>query len=64
MPPAFYKRHKMDPECMLDQPIPLAYYSTFKKGAVPAFHPRTIRQLINLKTKEFVQNKQNKNEDV
>jgi hypothetical protein len=64
MPVALFKRRKMDPECMLDQPIPLAYYSTFKKGTVPEFHPRTIRQLINLKTKEFVQNKQNKNIDV
>jgi hypothetical protein len=64
MAPALFKRHKMSPDCLMDQPVPLAYYSTFKKGTIPAFHPRTIGQLINLKTKEFVQDKQNQNSDV
>jgi hypothetical protein len=60
MAPALFKRHKMSPECMLDQPVPLSYYNT----ANGEFHPRTIRQLINLKSNKFVQDKRNQNIDV
>jgi hypothetical protein len=65
MPPAKFKRHKFGKECMMEQPVPLAYYSTFNKGDDgPKFHPRTIGQLINLRTKQFVQNKRNNNMNV
>jgi hypothetical protein len=60
MAPALFKRHKMSPECMLDQPVPLSYYNT----ANGDFHPRTIRQLINLKANKFVKDKRNDNIDV
>ena len=55
MPPAFFKRHAMHPDCLMEQPVPISYYN----NTTSIFQPATIRQLLNLKTDNFIQNNQN-----
>ena len=46
----YYKRHGINPACMLDQPVPLSYYST---NPNIKYHPRSMRDLVKLKTTDF-----------
>jgi len=48
----------MSAECKLDQPVPLSYYSSVPVGA-QIYQPQTMRDLIELKTKDYVGAKQN-----
>ena len=58
--PYFHKRTAKSAECLLDEPVPLRYYSTLPSGTVPRFHPRTMRELMILKSKEFIRDKDKK----
>lgn len=60
--PYFHKRTEKSVDCKLDEPVPLGYYSSLAPGKVPRFHPRTMRDLIILKSKEFIRNKDKKGE--
>jgi len=48
----FHKRTEKSVDCKLDEPIPLSYYSSLAIGE-HNYHPKTIRHLIQLKTKEY-----------
>tara|TARA_R100000541_G_scaffold27854_1_gene37199 strand:+ start:279 stop:914 length:636 start_codon:yes stop_codon:yes gene_type:complete len=50
--PYFHKRAAMSENCMLDQPVPLSYYSGLPVRGL--YQPSTIRDLVNLKTKEYI----------
>lgn len=58
--PYFHKRTAKSAECLLDEPVPLRYYSTLPSGTVPRFHPRTMRELMILKSEEFIRDKDKK----
>ena len=58
--PYFHKRTEKSADCKLDEPVPLSYYSTLESGSVPRFHPRTMRDLMILKSKEFIRDKDKK----
>ena len=50
--PYFYKRAAKSAECLMDEPVPLSYYGEPKTGT-RIYHPSTIRELINLKAKDY-----------
>ena len=56
--PYFHKRAEMSAECKLDQSVPLSYYSSLPIGG-QAYHPKTMRNLIQLKTNDYLREKPN-----
>ena len=61
--PYFHKRTEKSEDCKLDEPVPLSYYSSLSPGTIPRFHPRTMRDLMILKSKEFIDDKKVKADD-
>lgn len=61
--PYFHKRTEKSVDCKLDEPVPLSYYSSLSPGTIPRFHPRTMRDLMILKSKEFIDDKKVKADD-
>ena len=56
--PYFHKRAEMSAECKLDKSVPLSYYSSLPIGG-QAYHPKTMRNLIQLKTNDYLREKPN-----